>query len=177
MVKNPPASQGDTRDSVSIPGSGRSPGEGNGNPLQYSWMGNPMDRGAWWAMVHRVTKSWTHRRDLASMHTPHVHICIYICTYSIPSNSTSKESACNAGDAGSIPRPGRCPGEGIDYPLQYSRASLVAQMVKNLPPMQETWVLSLGWGDPLEKGTGNPLQYSCLENPHGVAKSGTQLND
>ena len=43
----------------SIPGSGRSPGEGNGNPLQYACLGNPMDGGAWWATVHGVTKSWT----------------------------------------------------------------------------------------------------------------------
>ena len=47
---------------------------------------------------------------------------------------------------------GRSPGEGIGYPLQYSRASLVAQLVKNVPAMQETWVQSLGWRDPLEKG-------------------------
>ena len=53
MVKNLPANSGDTG---SIPGSGRSPGEGNGNPLQYSCLGNPMDRKAWWAIVHRVTK-------------------------------------------------------------------------------------------------------------------------
>ena len=46
-------------DSGSIPGSGRLPGEGNGNPLQYSCLGNPMDRGAWWATSHRVAKSWT----------------------------------------------------------------------------------------------------------------------
>ena len=46
-------------------------------------------------------------------------------------------------------------------------ASLVAQMLKNLPPVQETQVQSLGWEDPLEKGNRNPLQYSCLENPHG----------
>ena len=46
-----------------IPGSGRSPGEGNGNPLQYSCLENPMDRGAWWATVHGVTKSWTQLRD------------------------------------------------------------------------------------------------------------------
>ena len=53
MVKNPPANTGDT---CSIPGSGRSPGEGNDNPLQYSCLGNPMDRGAWWATVHGVAK-------------------------------------------------------------------------------------------------------------------------
>ena len=52
MVKNPPAYTGDTRDAGSIPVSGRSPGEGNGNPLQYSWLENSMDRGAWWAAVH-----------------------------------------------------------------------------------------------------------------------------
>ena len=46
-------------------------------------------------------------------------------------------------------------------------ASLVAQMVKNLPAMQETWLCSLGWEDPIGGGHGNPLQYSCLENPHG----------
>ena len=53
MVKNPPASAGDLS---SIPASGRSPGEGNGNSLQYSCLGNLMDRGAWWATVHGVTK-------------------------------------------------------------------------------------------------------------------------
>ena len=53
---------------------------------------------------------------------------------------------------GSIPGSGRSPGEGIGYPLQYSWASLVAQLVKNPPTMWETWVQSLGWEDPLEKG-------------------------
>ena len=52
LVKSPPASAGDAGDSGEIPGSGRSPGEGNGNPLQYSCLGNPMDRGAWRAAVH-----------------------------------------------------------------------------------------------------------------------------
>ena len=59
MVKNLPVNAGDTRDAHSIPGSGRSPGEGNGKPLQYSWLENTMDRGAWWARVHGVAKSWT----------------------------------------------------------------------------------------------------------------------
>ena len=57
MVKNLPANAGDGRDIGSIPESRRSPGEENGNPLQYSCLENPMDRGAWWAMVHRVAKS------------------------------------------------------------------------------------------------------------------------
>ena len=63
-----------------------------------------------------------------------------------------KKSACNAGDPGSIPGWGRFTGEGIGYPLQYCRASLVAQYVKNPPAMRETWVSSLSWEDPLEKG-------------------------
>ena len=67
-------------------------------------------------------------------------------------SSVDKESACNAGDPGLIPGLGRSPGEGMGNPLQYSWASLVAQLVKNLPAMQETWVRSLAWEDPLEKG-------------------------
>ena len=69
-----------------------------------------------------------------------------------PDNSVGKESACNAGDPGLIPGLGKSPGEGKGYPLQYSWASLVAQLVKNPPAMQETWVQSLGLEDPLEKG-------------------------
>ena len=59
MVKNLPAKAGDIRDEGLIPGSGRSLGGGHGNPLQDSYLGNPMDRGAWRATVHRVVKSWT----------------------------------------------------------------------------------------------------------------------
>ena len=68
-----------------------------------------------------------------------------------PGGSVGKEATCNAGGPGLIPGPGRCPGEGIGYPLQYSWASLVAQMVKNLHAMWETWVQSLGWEYPLEE--------------------------
>ena len=59
MVKNPPSHAGDAGDSGSIPGSGRSHGEGNGNPLQYSCLESSIDRGAWWATVHGVAKGWT----------------------------------------------------------------------------------------------------------------------
>ena len=59
VVKNPPASAGDAGDTSSIPGSGRSPGEGNGNPLQCSCLENPMEGGAWQATVHGVAKSRT----------------------------------------------------------------------------------------------------------------------
>ena len=65
-------------------------------------------------------------------------------------SSVGKESACNSGDPSSIPGSGRPPGEGIGYPLQYSWAYLVAQLVKNLHAIQETWVPSLGWEDSLE---------------------------
>ena len=69
-----------------------------------------------------------------------------------PHGSDGKESACDTGDPGLIPGLGRSAGEGIGYPLQYSWASLVAQLVKNPPAMWEIWVQSLDWEDPLEKG-------------------------
>ena len=69
-----------------------------------------------------------------------------------PNSSIGKESACNAGDPGLIPGSGKSAGEGIGYLLQFSWISLVAQLIKNPPAMQETWVQSLGWDDPLEKG-------------------------
>ena len=68
-----------------------------------------------------------------------------------PGSSAGKECACNAGDPNLIPGSGRSPGEGIGYLLQYSWTSPVTQTVKNLPAMQETWVQSLHWEDPLEK--------------------------
>ena len=119
-----------------IPGSRKSPGEGNGNPLQYSCLENPMDRGAWWATVHGIAKSQTRLR---------VHACNATLGSSNPRLRwfISKESACQCRRQGSIPVWGRSPGE----------------------------------------GNGNPLQYSCLENPmnreawwatvHGIAKSQT----
>jgi len=72
-VKNPPADAENTGDAVSIPGSGRSSGEGHGNPFQYSCLENPMDRGAWQATVHRVTKSQTRLRQFCTH--AHIHIC------------------------------------------------------------------------------------------------------
>ena len=69
MVKNLPSNAVDLRDAGLIPGSGKSPEVGNGNPLQYSCLENPMDRGAWQATVHGVAQSWTRLRQL-STHTP-----------------------------------------------------------------------------------------------------------
>ena len=71
MVKNPPASAGNAKDTIlgsilgSIAGSGRSPGEGHGNPFQYSCLEDPMDRGAWQAMVHKIAKSRTRLQQLS----------------------------------------------------------------------------------------------------------------
>ena len=79
-----------------------------------------------------------------------------------PGSSVGKESTCNAGDPGSIPGLGRSPGEGIGYPFQYSWASLVIQMVKNLPAMWEIWVQSLGW---IEPGLDNPWRRAWQPNP------------
>ena len=72
VIKNPPANVGDIRDVGSIPGLGRALGGGHGNPLQYSCLESSMDRGAWWATVHRIAKSWTQLKQL-SMHA-------YLCT-------------------------------------------------------------------------------------------------
>ena len=69
VVKNPPANAGDKRDTSSIPESGRSPGERHGNSLQHSCLENPMDRGAWWATVHRVTKNQTQLKHLSTHHS------------------------------------------------------------------------------------------------------------
>ena len=90
-----------------------------------------------------------------------------------------KESACNAGDLGSIPGLGRSTGEWNSYPLQDSQASLVAQLVKNQPAMWETWVQSLGWEDPLEEEMAthsNILAWKIpwTEEPGGLQSQGSQ---
>ena len=106
-----------------IPGSGRSPGEGNGYLFQCSYLENPLDRRAWQATVHRVAETDTTKQLILSF----IYInCKYI-TFGLLWSSAGKESACNVGDLGSIPGLGRSPG-----------------------------------GE-----HGNPLRYSCLENPYG----------
>ena len=103
-----------------------------------------------------------------------------------PGSSAGKESACSAGDPGSIPGSGRSPGEGIGYPLHYSWASLVAQMVKNLPAVCETWDRYLDWEDHLEEGMATHSSILAWRIPkdrrawcgsvQGVAKSWIQLS-
>ena len=104
-----------------------------------------------------------------------------------PDSSAGKESTCNAGNSSLIPGLGRSPREEIADPLQYSWASLVAPLVKNPPAMQETWVQSLGWEDPLEEGMATHFSILAWRIPmdrgawratvHGVEKSWTQLSD
>ena len=77
---------------------------------------------------------------------------IFLFCGAFPDSSVGKESACSAGDSGSIPGLGRSASEGIGYPLQYFWASLVVQLVKYPPAKWETWVQFLGWEDPLQKG-------------------------
>ena len=146
-AENPPANEGDLRDTGSIPGSGRSPGGGHGNPLQYSCLENPTDRGSWRATVQKVAKSWTQLKRLSTYtHTfffrffPHkghyrvespvlqrslliiyfIYSNVYTLIPGFPCGPDGKESACNARDSGSIPQLRRSPGEGNGNPLQYS---------------------------------------------------------
>ena len=96
-------------------------------------------------------------------------------------SSVGKESICNAGDPSSIPGLGRSAGKGISYPLQYFRASLVAQLVKNVPAVWKTWVQSLGWEGALEKGKATHSSILAWRNPWTVesigSQSWTQLSD
>ena len=107
--KGPPANARDIKDMGLIPGLGRSPGGGQGNPLQYFCLENPMDRGAWWATVHEVTKRWIQLKRLSAY-----------CSGGFPGSSLVKNLPANAGDVGSIPALRRSLGEGNGNPLQYS---------------------------------------------------------
>ena len=84
-VKSPPASAGDVKDAASVPGSGRSPGGGRGNPLQCSCLENPMDRGAWKATVQRVAQSWTQLKRLST----HILECGDAVIFNFTENFTS----------------------------------------------------------------------------------------
>ena len=133
-----------------IPGSGRYPEEGDGNPLQYSCLENPMDGGAWQATYHGVTKSRTRLSDWSDLSILKTSLHIWgqvMCTKSFPSGSDGKESACYVGDLGSIPGWGRSPGDGNGNPLQYSC---------------------------LENSLDKGVWWSVV---HGVTKSWTQLTD
>ena len=98
----------------------------------------------------------------------------YRTTLGFPCSSAVKESTCNAGDPSPIPGLGISAGEGIGYPLQYSWASLVAQLVNNLPARWETWGRSLGWEDPLEKGMATHSSILALRIPWTVQSMGSE---
>ena len=120
VVKKPPANPGNVRDSGSVPGLGGSPGGGHGNPLQYSCLENTMDRGAWWAIVHGVAKSWTWLKQF-STHARTVYM-LSLLTFPLgfPHSSVDNESAGSTRDLGSIPGLGGSSGEANDNPLQCS---------------------------------------------------------
>ena len=99
--------------------------------------------------------------------------------FGFPGSPAGKESTCNVGNTGLIPGSGRSSGEGLGYPLQYSQAFLVAQMVKNPPAMQDTWVRFLGWEDTLEKATETfssilAWRIPWTEEPGGLQSIGSQ---
>ena len=106
---------------------------------------------------------------------PYLCALDFIINRGFPDSSVGKESACNAGDPGLIPGLGRSAGEGTGYPLQYSWASLVAQLVKDLPAIWETWVRSLDWEDPLEKRKATHSSILAWRTPwtvHGLQRVG-----
>ena len=109
----------------SIPGLGRSPGEGHDNPLQYSCLGNSMDRGAWWAIVYGVQESEMTEQRTLSLYGDNSHIRQFThlgCMnqwFSLAAQMV-KNLPAMSGDLGLIPRSGKCPGEGNGCPLQYS---------------------------------------------------------
>ena len=110
------------------------------------------------------------------------YLCSYVKAMGFPVSSVGKESACNGGDLGSSPGPGRSPGEGIGYLIKCCWASHVAQLVKNPSAMRETRVWSLGWEDPLEKGKATHSSILAWRIPwdfivHGVPMSQILLSD
>ena len=113
------------------------------------------------------------------MHLSSCFVCSNFMCHMVLSSSAGKESACNTSNPSLIPGSGRAPGEGIGYPLQYSWASLVAQMVKNSPQKWETCIQSLGWENPLEKGMSThssilAWRIPWTEEPGGLQSTGSQ---
>ena len=137
---------------------------------------------SWNVYTHLYTIDNTHTHLYTYTHT-HIliHKLIHVYTHHLgfPGSSAVEESACNAGESGSVSGSWRLAGEGIGYPLQYSWASLLAQTVKNLPAMWETWVWetwvpSLGWEDPLEEGMQPTQVFLSGESPWTEEPGGQQ---
>ena len=170
LVVRPACQCGDVRDSGLIPQSGRFPGGRNDNPLQYSCLGNPMDRGDWWATVYRVTKTWTWLSDLA----------FYKGTYS--QNAINLHSHYLLLKCVTLlhPTPVLLPGK------SHGRRSLVGCSPWGHEESDMTEWLHFHFSlSCIGEGNGNPLQCSCLENPrdrgawwasiYGVAQNWTRL--
>ena len=146
----------DIRHTGSLPGLGRSPGEGNGNPLQYPCLGNPTDRGAWWATVHRVAQSRTWPKQLSTHSTSYwiiftnhpLKLCFLLFLSKVQISLILQRSTSHFL---------KCVFKIFEIWTQtylsfvFYPASLVAQRLKHLPAMRETRVRSLGQEDPLEK--------------------------
>ena len=119
-----------------------------------------------WLSISQILVCFHCTQSLANITTwKLIENLIHLLFWGFPDSSVGKESTCNAGDPGWIPGLGRSAGEGIGYPLQYSWASLVAQLVKNLPAVWETWVRFLGWKDPLEKGKATHSSILASRTP------------
>ena len=130
MIKNLPASAADVRDVALLPGLGRSPGEGNSSPFQYPYLENHMDRGVWWATVHRVTKNWTQLKQL-STHTRNPYRPMHTQLLKLRNKHT------------------RIAWYKINMQkFNCAGASDVAQWWRIHLPMQKTWVPSLDQEDP-----------------------------
>ena len=167
----------------SIPRLGRSPGEGKGNPLQYSCLENPIDRGTWWATIHGVARRG-HNVVTKAPYFIWLFLLFTLCAFSAP-------GACSWTQYTVLP----CvftlllPMSVSDFPCFWWswEASLVSQTVKRLPAIWETWVWSLGWEDPLEKEMAThsstlAWKITWMEEPGGlyspwVSKSQTWLSD
>ena len=147
----------------------------------------PNCRKTYWGSVLQVglsqfDKSWVKRDFLSQINVGNAgsrkvqgfllkdfwDINLLIMYEGFPHSSVGKESTCNAGDPSSIPGSERSPGKEIGYPLQYSWVSLVVWLVKNPPAMWETWVWSLGWEDPLEKGKATHSSILAWRIPWAV---------
>ena len=169
VVKNPPADGGDIRDTGWIPGSGRSPGRGSGYPLQYSCLENPMDRGAWWATVHGVSKSQTWLKRL-SMHTSKCALA--------RRTALAKYHHCKSYFAGPHCNWAQSPLGRLSYIKNLSDFETIQLCVpEGGQDLAHLWVALKKLTGILKRhsgkysisrahqGNGNPLQYSCLENP------------
>ena len=160
-----------------IPGSGRPPGEGNGNPLQYSCLGNPLNRGAWVVTIHGSRKesdmTWqlnNNKPNCEHLQTTFLKVLSSLRGYVLKNHSILIILKYSFYLEGQI----KC----INFSLKYG-ASLVAQPVKNLPAMQETWVLFLGKEDPLEQGMATHSSILAwripgTEEPGGLQSMGSQ---